>query len=56
MLDFLIFRNAKGVKHVNQPLGAEKTHQIILKGNIKLGLAGVALTAGTAAELVVDTP
>ena len=54
MLDFLIFRNAKGVKHVNQTLGAEKTHQIVLERNIKPGFARVSLTAGTASELIVN--
>ena len=36
------------------PFAAEQAHQVILQGDVEPGLAGVALAAGTAAELVVD--
>ena len=35
-------------------ISAEETHEVVLEGEVELGLAGVALTAGTTAELVVD--
>ena len=56
MLNLLIFGNSQRIKHGNHPLGAKKTHQIIFQGNIKLGLARISLTAGTTAQLVVNTP
>ena len=36
------------------PLGAEQAHDVVLQGQEEPALAGVALTAGAAAELVVD--
>ena len=36
------------------PLAAEQAHQVVLQAQVEPALAGVALTAGTAAELVVD--
>ena len=38
------------------PVGAEQAHQIVLQAQIEPALAGVALTAGTAAQLIVDPP
>ena len=35
-------------------LSAEKTHKVVLEGDEETGLAGVALTSGASAELVVD--
>ena len=55
MLNLLILRHAQRVEHSHQTLGAEETHQVVLQGNIETGLARVALTSGTAAQLVVDT-
>ena len=55
MLDLLALGNAQCVKHAHELLGTEQTHQIVLQGNIKLGLAGISLTTGTSAELVVNT-
>ncbi len=36
-------------------LGAEQTHEVVLQRNVEAGFAGIALTAGTAAQLVVDS-
>ena len=38
------------------PVRAEALHQVVLHGYVEAGLAGVALTTGAAAQLVVDTP
>ena len=35
-------------------VGAEQTHEVVLERKVELGLARIALTAGTPAELVVD--
>ena len=43
MLNFLIFRNAQCIKHTNQTLRTEQTHQIILQRYIEFGLPGVSL-------------
>ena len=36
------------------PVAAEEAHQVVIQREIELAAAGVALTAGTAAQLVVD--
>ena len=46
--------HAQGLHHVHDPLGAEQAHDVVLQGQVEAALAGVALTAGTAAQLVVD--
>ena len=53
-VDGRILVDAERLHHVHNALGAEQTHDIVLHGQIKPRLAGVALTAGTAAKLVVD--
>ena len=55
VLDGDIFVKAQGVHQVLHALAAENTHQVILKAQEEAGGAGVTLTAGTAAQLVVDT-
>ena len=50
-----ILVNAEGVHHIAHALGAKQTHYVVGQRNIEAALAGVALTAGTAAQLVVDT-
>ena len=40
--------------HVLDAVAAEQAHQIVLQRDVEPGLAGVTLTAGTAAELIVD--
>ena len=41
--------------HAHDPLRAEKTHDVIRQCQIEPAFARVALTAGTAAQLIVDT-
>ena len=41
--------------HGLHTLAAKETHQIVLQGQVELALTGIALTTGTAAQLVVDT-
>ena len=56
VLDFLSLRDAQGIEHANQPLGSEQPHQIVLQRDIELGFAGIPLPAGTAPQLIIDTP
>ena len=53
-VDRRILVDAERLHHVHNALGAEQTHDIVLHGQIKPRLAGVALAAGTAAKLIVD--
>ena len=55
MLNCLPLRESKGVENAHQSFRTEETHQIILQGNEKSGFTRVSLTAGTSAELVIDT-
>ena len=55
MMDLLAFRNTQRLEHAHETLGAKQPHEIILKGNEELRLARIALTTGTATELVIDT-
>ena len=55
-VDRSILVHAEGLHHAHQPFGAEQTHDVVLHRQIEAAGAGVALTAGTTAELVVDTP
>ena len=52
--DGLTFGQALGGHHSGHQLGVEQAHQVILQAQVEPGLTGVALTAGTAAQLVVD--
>ena len=54
VLDGGVLVQAQRVHHVLDPLAAEEAHQVVLQGEVEPGLAGVALAAGTAAQLVVD--
>ena len=53
-LDRLAFRHALG-HDAGDELRVEQTHQVIFQRQVEAGLARIALTAGTAAQLVVDT-
>ena len=44
------------VHHALHMIHAESAHEVILKRNEESGCARVALTAGTSAELVINTP
>jgi hypothetical protein len=54
MDDRLAFLQAELLQHAIHPVGAEDAHQIVLKRQEEFRAARVALTAGTAAQLVVD--
>ena len=53
-LDLGVFGQTETLGQKGDPVRAEQPHQIVLHRDEELGFAGVALTAGTAAELVVD--
>ena len=52
---FLVFGDLQGVEHIDHTLGTEQAHQVILQRDIEPGFTGIALSSGTAAQLVVDT-
>ena len=56
MLDPLALLHAQRLEGRHHLLRAEQAHQVILQGNVKLGFTRVSLTAGTSAQLVVNTP
>ena len=49
-----IFIQSQGVHHAHDPVGGEQTHQIVFQTQVEPAFTGVTLTAGTAAQLVVD--
>ena len=53
-LDGGVLVQAHRVHQVLHPLAAEQAHQVVLQAQVEPGGAGVALTAGAAAQLVVD--
>ena len=53
-LDRLAFLHALG-HDLGHELGVEQAHQIVFQRQVEAGLARVALTAGTTAQLVVDS-
>ena len=53
-LDRLALGQALG-HHTRHELCVEQTHEVVLEAQVEAGLARVALTAGTAAQLVIDT-
>ena len=53
-LDRLAFLHALG-HDLGHQLGVEQTHQIVFQRQVEAGLAWIALTAGTTAQLVVDS-
>ena len=55
MLNFLSFRNSKRIEHPDQTLTSEQPHEVVFQRNIKLGNTRISLTAGTTAQLVVDS-
>ena len=56
MDDGLALLQAEPRQHGIEPVGAEDPHQIVFQRQEELRAAGVALTAGAAAQLVVDAP
>ncbi len=55
VLDGHIVRDVRHRHHALDHLGLEQPHQVVAEGEVEAGLTGVALTAGTTAQLVVDT-
>ena len=55
VLDGRVLIDAEALKHADEPLGAVKTHDVVRQRQEKPALAGVALTAASAAQLVIDT-
>ena len=55
VLDGGVLVDVHALHHAGDAVAAEQAHEVVLQGDVEPGLAGVALTAGTAAELVVDT-
>ena len=56
MGDRLAFLQAELLQHAVHAVGAEDAHQVVFERQVELGAAGIALTAGAAAQLVVDAP
>ena len=56
MGDGLAFLQAQLLQHAVHAVGAEDPHQVVFQRQVELGASRVALTAGTAAQLVVDAP
>src|SRR4029079_1469905 len=50
----LVVRNLETLDDPIDPIAGEQTHEVVLGGQVETRLAGIALTAGAAAELVVD--
>ena len=44
------------LQHAVELVGAEDAHQVVFQRQEELGVAGIALAAGAAAQLVVDAP
>ncbi len=56
VLDRDVVRHVGHGHHALDHLGLEQTHQVVAQREVEPGLAGVSLTAGTTAQLVVDAP
>ena len=52
--DRLVLLQAELLQHAVELVGAEDAHQVVFERQEELGAAGIALAAGTAAQLVVD--
>ena len=48
--------NTEGVIHIRDLITAEDTEEIVIEGKEELRPSGVTLSAGTALELIIDTP
>ena len=48
--------HAQLAKHAAQPIGGEATHDVVFQRDEEAGAALITLSAGTTAELVIDTP
>ena len=52
----LVVGDLEALDDVVDPVAGEQAHEVVLGGEVEARLAGVALAAGAAAELVVDAP
>ena len=55
MLNLLSLGDTQRIKHADQTLGTEQSHQIVLQRDVELGFTGISLTSGTSAQLVINT-
>ena len=55
MFDLFVFRHTQMGEDPHQTLRPEQTHQIVFQRNVEPGFSGISLTAGTAAQLIVDS-
>src|SRR4029078_11273025 len=55
MDDRLVLLQPELGQHAVELVGPEDAHQVVFERQEELGAAGIALAAGAAAELVVDT-
>ena len=56
MLDRLAVLRAEPIEDAVHAVAAEEANEVVLGREVEAALAGVALAAGAAAELVVDAP
>jgi hypothetical protein len=56
MNDGLAFLEAEFLQHAVELARPEDSHQVVFQRQEEFGTAGIALTAGTATQLVVDAP
>src|SRR6185437_11843265 len=56
MDDGLVLFQAERLKHAVHALRAENAHEVVFEREEEAGAAGIALPAGTAAQLIVDSP
>src|SRR5205823_13850854 len=56
MRDDLAFLGARAIHDARDPVRAEQPHEIVFERQEKDALARIALTAGTPAQLAIDTP
>ena len=54
LLDGGILVHAQLLHHAHDPLRAEQTHDVVLQGQVEAALTGIALTASTTAQLVIN--
>ena len=54
MDDRLVLLEPEALEHAVQLVGPEDAHQVVFERQEELGMAGVALASGAAAQLVVD--
>ena len=53
-VDGHVLGHVEAVHQIRDAFAAEQAHQVVVEGEVEARLAGVALTAGAAAKLVVD--